>query len=466
MNPIRGYLIPTLAAVAGAAALVAWSAIPGQDRLQVRIPGQDRPSVDAPAAKAGPVTGRVIRGEGQPAALPGVWPGFRGPRRDGIDPTPGALARQWPAGGPRILWSVAVGEGHAGPAVLDGRVYLIDYDRAASADAIRCLSLGDGREIWRYTYPNNLKRNHGLSRTVPAVADGLVVALGPKCQVTCVDAVSGAHRWSIDLVHEYGTTVPQWYAGQCPLIDGGKVVLAPGGKSALLLAVDLKTGRPVWQTPNPRGWEMTHSSVMPVRVKGRDTYVYCGSGGVAGVDARDGRLLWDTTDWKISIATVPSPLALPDDRLFLCGGYNAGSLMLQVTEANGAFAVQPGFRLRARQFGSTQHTPILYQGHLYGVREDKELCCLDLAGKVVWHSGPQHRFGLGPYLLAGDLLYVLGDEGDLVLAEATPAGYRQLAHAKVLEGPDAWGPMALVAGRLLVRDLNRMVCLDVRRPES
>lgn len=465
MNTFRSYLIACLAALTGIAALIAWVDLSSGDLLQPRLPGQDQRPAEAAAAHAVNVAGKLIQGTGQPANLPGSWPGFRGPRRDGIVQEPGPLARQWPAAGPPVLWSIEVGEGHAGPVVQDGRVYLLDYDRAAAADALRCLSLADGREIWRYTYPNSLKRNHGMSRTVPAVADGLVVTLGPKCQVTCVDAVSGALRWSLDLVRDHGATVPQWYAGQCPLIDGGRVILAPGGKKALLLAVDLKTGRPLWQTPNPRGWEMTHSSVMPIRCTDRDTYVYCGSGGVAGVDARDGRYLWDTTDWKISIATVPSPVGLPDGRVFLSGGYNAGALMLRVSETNGTFAVQPLFRLRARQFGSTQHTPILHRGHLYGVREDKELCCLNLDGKVVWHSGSAHRFGLGPYLIAGDLLYVLGDEGDLVLAEASPAGFRPLARAKVLPGPDAWGPLALVNGRLLARDLTRLVCLDVRQPQ-
>ena len=82
-----------------------------------------------------------------------------------------------------------------------------------------------------------VKRNHGMSRTVPAVTDKLVVAMGPKCHVVCLDAVTGELRWGLDLVRQYGATVPPWYAGQCPLIDNGAVILAPGGKDALLLAV-------------------------------------------------------------------------------------------------------------------------------------------------------------------------------------------------------------------------------------
>ena len=300
----------------------------------------------------------------------------------------------------------------------------------------------------------------------PRVAGGCVVSLGPKCHVTCLDAASGELRWQIDLVRQYGTKVPDWYAGQCPLVDRDRVILAPAGKDDLLLAVDLKTGQPVphWKTPNPRGWKMTHSSIMPMEYRGRRMFVYCGSGGVVGVSADDGSILWDTTDWQIKMATVPSPVCLPEGKIFLCGGYDAGAMMLQLEEQGGRWTAATAARFKPAVFGSTQQTPILYQDHLSGIRQkDKELVCLDQAGAEVWHSGPQHRFGDGPYLLADGLLYVLGDSGMLTLVEASPAGYKQLAQAQVLDGHEAWAPLALVAGRLLARDEGRMVCLDVRK---
>jgi outer membrane protein assembly factor BamB len=119
-------------------------------------------------------------------------------------------------------------------------------------------------------------------------------------------------------------------------------------------------------------------------------------------------------------------------------------------------------RLAARQFGSEQQTPVLWQQHLYAVRQhDQKLVCLDLDGKILWDSG-RDKFGSGPYLIAGGLLYVLDNSGLLTLVEPTPAGYRRLGQAQVIEdGSSSWGPMALVAGRLIVRDTARMVCVDV-----
>jgi outer membrane protein assembly factor BamB len=399
---------------------------------------------------------------GTASDLPGAWPGFRGPNRDAISPDDTPLADAWASGEPTPLWTLEAGEGYAGAAVLKGRVYLMDYDRAAQADALRCLALADGTELWKFSYPLSLKRNHGMSRTVPAVTPQHVVSLGPKCHVSCLDAVSGKFQWGIDLVREYGSTVPAWYAGQCPLIDGERVILAPAG-SSLMIAVELATGKVLWKTPNPRDWKMTHVSITPMEIAGRKTYVYCGHRGVAGVAADDGSLLWDTTDWKISIATVATPVPVPDNRIFLSGGYEAGSMMLQITAQDGKWLAKPAFRLDADTFGATQQTPILYQNHLYGVRPNGELVCLDLQGKLRWASGMNHRFGLGPFLIAQGKIFVLDDTGQLTMAQATADGFRPLAQAKVLDGHDAWGPLALAGGRLIVRDLTRMVCLDLRK---
>jgi outer membrane protein assembly factor BamB len=374
---------------------------------------------------------------------------------------PVALKRAWQASEPRELWAIDVGEGYAGAAILNGRVYVMDYDRDKRQDALRCLSLADGREIWRYAYPVPVKRNHGMSRTVPTVTDKLVVAMGPKCHVVCLNPATGELRWGLDLVRQYGATVPPWYAGQCPLVENGVVVLAPGGKDALLLAVDGETGKELWRTPNPHGWKMTHSSIMPIEFGGQRMYVYCANNGVVGVSAKDGSILWETTAWKISIATVPSPLILDGGRIFFTGGYNAGSLMVQLQPENGRFAAKPVFKLEPEAFGATQHTPILYGGYIYGARADGKFVCLGLDGKVVWTSDSGQQFGLGPFILADGLVFAMNDSGLLRLIEATPGKYTLLAQAQVLKGRESWGPLALAEGRLIARDLTRMVCLDV-----
>jgi outer membrane protein assembly factor BamB len=337
----------------------------------------------------------------------------------------------------------------------------MDYDREKKQDALRCLSLDDGREIWRFAYGMSVKRNHGMTRTTPSVTDKFVVAMAPKCHVVCLDAMSGELKWSLDLVKDFGATIPQWYAGQCPLIEGDRVILAPGGPEALVMAVELETGKVLWRTPNPRDWKMTHVSLVPLDYGGRRQYVYCASHGVVGVDARDGALLWETPDWKISIATVPTPIVMEPGRIFFSGGYNAGSLMLRLSEEGGKMIPRTEFRLDAQVFGATQHTPILHQGMIYGTRADGKFVCLGADGKIVWASDAGSNFGIGPFLLADGRFFVMNDSGRLTMVEASASKYAVLGEAQVLKGHDSWGPLALAGGRLLARDFTRMVCLDV-----
>ena len=412
----------------------------------------------AQQSPAGPVAASAAA---EPPSIPGSWTCFRGSSLDNISVDTTPLATQWKSGEPRILWAMDVGEGHAGVAIANSRVYLLDYDRAAQADVLRCLSFADGKELWHYSYPCSLKRNHGMSRTVPAVSGKYVVSLGPKCNVLCADAATGRIYWTMDLVKQYGTVVPPWYAGQCPIIDGDKAIIAPAGK-ALMIAVDCATGKVLWQAPNPDRWSMTHSSIVPMTLKGKKMYIYCGSAGVAGVSAQDGSILWKTSAWKVKIANVPTPVVIGDGRIFLSGGYNAGSMMLRINEQGGKFSAVPMFSLKSNVFGSDQQTPIYYKGYIYGVIPGGQLVCLDLNGKQVWNSG-NARFGLGPYVIAGGMIYVMNDTGALSLVSATHTGYKPFAQARILSGHDSWGPMAIAGGRLIARDLTRMVCIDISK---
>ncbi len=460
---VAATLAASVLGLGGLYLLVQTSRVP-LDSLQERKPGLDRPAGLALASEKNPFElAKLIPGTGTAADLPGAWPQFRGAKSDNIAADGVALARTWKAGTkPEQIWSVDLGEGYAGAAVRDGRVYILDYDPDTKSDALRCLSLGDAKEIWRFTYPVKIKRNHGMSRTVPTLAGKYIVTFGPKCHVACLEAETGKFVWGLDLVKDFGATVPEWYAGQCPLVDADRVILGVGG-DALLVAVELATGKVIWKTPNPNDWKMTHSSIVPMEFAGKRQYIYVGSGGVVGVNADDGALLWETDAWRISIAAVPTPIPIGNDRLFLSGGYNSGALILRLKEDAGKIVPETVYRLKPTEFGAAQQTPILFKEHLYGVRPDGQLCCLDLDGKLCWASGVTAKFGLGPFVIGDGLIYLLNDDGTLTLAEASPQAYRRLAQARVLDGHDCWAPMALTNGRLLARDLTKMICLDVKQ---
>jgi outer membrane protein assembly factor BamB len=449
--------------------LFRWLAVDPARELTRSLPGMDGGPAESERAEANEVqvnlAGKLQTFDGVPSDLPGSWPRFRGADFDNICKDKTKLAEGWPEAGPEVLWSVALGEGHAAPTVFNGCVYLFDYNEASRSDALRCFSLADGKEIWRRSYPLPAKRNHGLSRTIPAITEDCIVTIGPRCHVSCVETATGKFRWGLDLQQDYGTTEPLWFTGQCPLIDDGRAILAPGGPEALLMAVDCKTGEVVWKTPNSKGWKMSHSSIMPMTIQGEKMFVYAAVGGMVGVSMH-GELLWEIP-WRASVI-APSPVLLSDDRIFLTAGYGAGSIMVQNDKTDSGFAARELARNAPQDWlACEQQTPILVDGLLYGIMpkdggalKQQFVCYNPDSGELVWSSGKTNRFGLGPFLLVDGKFFILDDDGTLTMLAVSKTGYEQLAQHKVLDGHDAWGPIAPAGTRLLLRDSTRMVCIE------
>lgn len=401
-----------------------------------------------------------------------TWPGFRGPDRDNISKSNIKLIDKFNANGPKILWTKDFGEGHSGAAIFKGQAFVLDYDEEQRADVLRCLSLVDGKELWTRSYKVAVKRNHGMARTIPAVTEDFIVTIGPKCHVMCLDRKTGDFRWGLDIVKEYENEIPFWYTGQCPLIDNGVAIIATGGK-ALMVAIDCATGEKLWETPNPNGWNMSHSSVMPFTFAGRKMYVYSSIGALTGIaaDGPDaGKVLWETSAWNHSVV-APSPVCMPDGKIFMTAGYGAGSMMLQLTENNGAFSIEPLYEYKPKEgLACEQQTPVFWKGRLFGImpkdggQHRNQLVCVspDDTRKILWSSGKETRFGLGPYFIADNKMFILNDDGVLTIAQASTEKYIQLEQKPIIEdGHDAWAPFALADGYLILRDSKKMVCIDL-----
>lgn len=390
------------------------------------------------------------------------WPQFRGPRRDNISRETGLL-RTWPDGGPKVLWTTEVCQGYAAAAIHGGRVYFEDYGREEREWYLRCLDLSDGKELWRFRESKTIRVNHGITRTAPAVDGRYVFALDPKCDFHCLDAQTGKELWRKSFLDDYGAPIPPWNNGQNPLIEPDRVILGVGGEAALMVALDKATGAEIWRTPNPDKWPLSHSSVMPAEIAGVKQYLWCTLFGPVGVDAADGKLLWHHAR-KFNVAIAPSPLALPDDRVFMTSGYDAGSVMFRVKKEETGFTTETVFDWTSEQWNSEVHTPVIFQNHMFAVGRTRRglLTCLDFDGNIVWTSAEQAEFDLGSFLLADGLLFILeGKTGMLRLLELNTQEYRELDRAQVLSGDNVWGPMALSDGKLVLRDMRKMVCIRV-----
>jgi outer membrane protein assembly factor BamB len=313
-----------------------------------------------------------------------------------------------------------------------------------------------------------------MSRTVPTVTEDYVVTIGPRCHVMCVARETGDFKWGLDMVQKYGTTIPQWYTAQCPLVDGDKVILSPGG-SSVMIAVNIHSGEVIWETPNEGQWKMSHSSIVPMNFNGRKMYVYSADGGVCGVAADgddEGKILWQSTAWKHSVV-APSPVILDNGRVFLTAGYGAGGMMIKVVPDGNQYKVEVLKEYQAKDgLACEQQTPVVWKGHLFGIlpkdggANRNQLVCVhpDDVQTMVWTSGKTTRLGLGPFIIADKKMYILSDDGTLTMIKPDVKGYIQLAQKKILDGHDAWGPLAIADGRLLMRDSKTMVCLEIGGP--
>ncbi|MCD8260921.1 MAG: PQQ-like beta-propeller repeat protein [Bacteroides sp.] len=277
----------------------------------------------------------------------------------------------------------------------------------------------------------------------------------------------------MDLQKQYTTEVPFWYAGQCPLVDNDVLVLAPAGPEVLMIGVDCLTGEILWETPNSVNYKMSHSSVMPMTLGGKKSYVYAGVGGVCGVSAEKedtGKLLWDISGWQSSVI-APSPLQLSGNSMFLVAGYGTGGALLRVERTGNTWVPALVEQYKPSEgLASEQQTTILYKDMIISVMPKDggalrgKLVCYS-SGDLhtpVWSSAADERFGLGPYLVINGHLFVFKDDGELYLYEV---GNREMKFIKkqqvIEEGVDAWGPLAYADGYLILRDAHTVKCLKV-----
>lgn len=481
----KTYFFGAIAAVFFLTPLVWWySGDHYPSEIEKRIAGMDnRPKIE-------PKSDTVVIGElfsnmnPLDEMVPGSWPRFRGSNFDNINHDTIPVNDTWDSTGPPVEWTLTLGEGYAGPAVHNGRVYILDYNERIRADMLRCFSLNSGIELWRRWYEVDIKRNHGYSRTVPAVTDEYLVSIGPRSHVMCVNPLTGELIWTLDMEKEFGIPgtikgkiTPDWYTGQCPLIDDGVAVLAPGGK-ALMIGIDCATGKELWRTPNPDTLRMSHGSIMPMKIHGKKMYVYNAVGGVCGISAEDndrGRLLWQTNEWNPA-TTAASPVLLENNDIAVFGSYGAGGARLRIAYDGSSFSVTVIETHKAMEGASSdQHTPIITGNLLWTVMPEnagplkKQLVCYNVSDlrTPVWTSGKENRYGrgLGPYIVSGDRMFLLDDDANMYIFKLESSGAVLMSQYSILDGIETWGPMALAGNYLLMRDSHNLVSLFIGKRE-
>jgi outer membrane protein assembly factor BamB len=400
------------------------------------------------------------------------WPWVYGPRRDHTSTEKGLL-RSWPAGGPKVLWTVPVGAGFGGPAVSQGKVYLLDRDEAVG-DTLRVLDFATGKPLWTYAYPAPGKFMFAGSRTTPTVDGNLVYTVGPMGDLHAIDTTTRKPVWHKNIWKDFGGSeeLPRWAIVQHPLIYGDLLIVAPQTSEAGVVAYDKRTGALKWKSPALSG---TTGYVTPsiAKVGGEDQLVMvmasigrgrtARDGSVNGIDLRTGNVLWSYKGWQCPIP-VPPVVDAGEGRLLITGAYSAGSAMIKVTrQADGTYSVAELFK--NLDFGAHTQPPVLHQGHFYShytINERSDgLVAMTLDGQIKWKTDQAPPFVRGGTILAEGLLLTTDGNTKLYLIEPNPSGFKPLASAEILEPGDNWAPLALVDGKLLVRGQKELKVLQV-----
>ena len=377
------------------------------------------------------------------------WPNWRGPSHDGISSETGWLTT-WPQTGPKVLWKAEVGTGFSSISISNGRAYTMGNIR--NNDVLYCLDAETGAEIWKKSYPCRLfaESHEGGPCATPTVEGEAVYTFSKNGDAIRFDATTGQIVWHKNLVKELSLRPPTWYFAGSALLVGNLVILNAGTYGVALNKAD---GRVVWQngkgasgyaTPLPLG-QAGQAVVMPV----------CRE--VVALDPQTGKVLWKVpwrTDYDINAADV----IVSGDTVLISSGYNEGCALYRIAGSS-VTEIWKNKNMR-----NQVNSSVLWNGYLYGfdgqVNGGANLACVDFqTGQKVWS---QAGLGTGSLMAANGKLIILSEDGKLVVAEASPGGFKELASARILTDK-CWTVPVLANGRIYARNADgRLVCVDVR----
>lgn len=431
---------------------------------------------------------------------PGDWPQWQGPQRDAVSQETGLL-KEWPEGGPPLVWKATeLGGGDSAPSIAAGRIYGMSIQ--GDHEVVWALSEKDGSEIWTSkiapAYEQRMPQSKEGPGGTPTVDGDLMYVEGMAGNVVCLQVSDGKIVWRRDLQKDFGGVVPMWSYRESPLIDGEKVIVTPGGKEATLVALNKKTGETIWTSKPPaeeaaqeeaepmreeskeedrggrgrgrgrRGFGgprpgAAYSSAIIIEDAGQKQYVQLTAKALVGISAEDGTRLWqyDAPANRMGI-NCSTPL-FKDGMIFAASAYGngGGAVKLQKQDDGSIEAEEVYFTPNMQNHHGGM---IVVDDALYGANGGNGggfLTVLDFpTGEILWR---ERKAPKGALLMADGMLYLRGEEGEVVLIEPNREEYVEKGR---FEQPDrtsspAWAHPVIANGKLYIRDQGTLYCYDV-----
>jgi outer membrane protein assembly factor BamB len=390
------------------------------------------------------------------------WPLYRGPNQDGISPE--KVVVQWSGSGPKLVWRTPTTTGFSSFSVSNGKV----FTQVARNSREVCLALdaATGKQLWiadiaaaKYQPGGDTAGGGDGPRSTPTVSDGKVYLYTHDMVVHCLDADTGKQVWKCDMLKEHHGRNIRWESAASVPLDGDLAFVGGGGPGESMLGLNKNTGAVVWKS----GDELfTHSTPVVTTILGQRQVIFFMQSGLVSVDVKDGKLLWKTP-FHFQGSTAISPV-VSGDIVYMSAQYGNGSAACRVAKQGSGFTAtrlwaKPGNEPVCNQWS----TPVCKDGYLYGMFgpgkfKTGPMKCVEIAtGNIKW---TQPGFGQGNVILVGNRLVALAEDGNLVIVEATPAGYKEVCRTKAFNDK-CWTTPAFADGKIYVRSISEGICYDV-----
>jgi len=394
------------------------------------------------------------------------WPGWRGPKRDNRSPDTGLL-KEWPEGGPKLLWTYENGGiGYSCSSLVGGKLFFTG-SRNGEAEII-CLDASNGKELWSSKIGADKGEGYntgwgGGPRGAVTIDGGLAYAMSANGSLACVSAEDGTRKWGKELVADLGGAEPKWGFSESPLVDGDKVIVTPGGKKGAIVALNKLTGEVIWQSKDLSEGAQ-YASVTVAVVNGQRQYIQLFMNKLVGVSAEDGKLLW-SADWAPGrTAVIPTPV-YHEGMVYMTAGYGSGCQLVKID--GGDAEVLWENKVMKNHHGGV----VLDRGHIYGFSDGGGLTCQELkSGERVW-SEKGEGIQKGSVHFADGMLYCVDEEeGSVFLVEATAEGFEEKGRFPMPKKTKlrdktkgkVWAHPVVIGGRLYLRDQDLLFCFDVK----
>lgn len=377
------------------------------------------------------------------------WPQWRGINRDGKSPETGLL-KQWPEGGPKQIWKAeGLGEGYSSMSIVQGRVFT--QGQRGETQYIVALDAATGKKVWEVANGSAYRERRGDGpRGAPTVEGDRLYAFSADGTLSCLEPKSGKRIWSLNVVKEFGGSVPHWGFSESPLIDGNRLILNTGGSGHAVVALDKMTGKIVWKSQSDRA---AYSSAILAQTGGVKQVLTFTSQGAVGLRADNGELLWRYDNVANRTANIATPI-FHNGHAFYSSDYGTGCALLKL-DSSGAKEVYFN-----RDMKNHYSSSVLVGDYVYGFSSMILTAMKFLTGEVGWRD---RSVGKGSVIYADGHLYALGENGTVGLVEATPEVYQEKSRFSFTKSArPTWSLPAISDGKLYIRDQDVMYSFQIR----